>query len=739
MRMTRIRLLILIPACLFPFLHLNAAQEHAPSPLGSLSPKTGLLIKDDVMVKLIQTSSGDLAHDYVSQIALWDRSQYTPGFERAAEWVAGKAKEFGLDEVEIERYPSDGKVEYFGNPTQRIWSVKKAELWMTAPFKVRLTSYAELPMSLARNSASADVEADVVNVGAGVSEDDYKQDVKGKIVLATGNPFVVSRQAIDKRGAAGLITSYSVPEFDNLNRLPGDFPDQIGWAGFAPPGEKAAGYFGFLISSRRHQELTTLLRQGKTVRMRAVVEAEFSEGTICLVSGLIRGAVYPAEEIIFTAHLDHYKPGANDNASGSAAILEIARTLTHLIETGQLPRPLRTIRFLWVPEYSGSWAWFSRHLDDPVKRIANLNYDMVGENLKLTNAVLAIMYTPDFNPSFLNGVMESILDFMNRFNDERYPPQKDFQIISITGSRDRLQGRMVPYMTGTDHEVFNNAGIPGTGPLAWPDFFYHSSEDTPAKVDPTQLHRVIFAGLAAATTMGYSDDQNAQDIARLALLYGQKRIALSESEALASLLSSSNEDFIENDFLATNLIQHVYKREREAVRSSGTFSKTAQTRKSIEQLVLTLDDDEKVSRKNIDEIASLRAKELGVERKTVRLSEEERGASRMIPVREKGMDLYNINYAVRKAGKDAPLKEVRAMINQAIGRLQEKGISSLRLMSMPDAASHYADGKRSILEIRNAVAADYGLLPVDALILYFKVFEQAGLMTIVEKQASLSP
>lgn len=726
-------LLILIPACLFLIAALRSGEDAAPSPLGPLSQKTGLLLKDDVTVKLIQTSSGDLAHDYVSQIALWDRSQFTPGFERAAEWVAGKAKEFGLVDVEIERYPSDGKVEYFGNPTQPIWTVKKAELWLTAPFEIRLTSYAELPMSLARNSSSADVEAEVVDVGAGVSEDDYKQDVKGKIVLATGNPFVVARQAIDKHGAVGLVTSYSVPEFDNLNRLPGDFPDQVGWSGFGPPAEKGSRPFGFLISSRRHQELKTLLRQGKPIRMRAIVEAEFSEGTICLVSGLIRGSTYPAEEIVFTAHLDHYKPGANDNASGSAAILEIARTFNQLIQSGQVPPPLRSIRFLWVPEYSGSWAWFSRHLNDPVKRIANLNYDMVGENLKLTNAVLAVMYTPDFNPSYLNAVMESILDFMNRFNDERYPPQKDFQIISIMGSRDRIQGRMAPYMTGTDHEVFNNAGVPGTGPLAWPDFFYHSSEDTPAKVDPTTLHRVVFAGLAAATTLSYADDPCAQDLARLALIYGKKRIALSESEAISSLLSSSGEEFSENDFLATNLIRHVFDRERAAVRSSATLAKTAQTKRTIEQLALTLDDDEKVSRKNVEEMASLRAGELGVERKTVPLSEEERRASRMVPVREKGMALYSINSAVRKAGKDAPIKEISGMVNQAISRLREKGVSALRLMSMPDAPARYADGKRSILDIRNAVAADYGLLPIDPLILYFKVFEQAGLMTIVEK------
>lgn len=733
MRRKILFLFILIPACLICASPFRAEDDPPPSPLGSLSAKTGLLLKDDVTIKLIQTSSGDLAHDYVSQIALWDRSQYTPGFERAAEWVAGKAKEFGLEGVEIERYPADGKIEYFGNPTQKIWTVKKAELWITQPFKVRLTTYAEWPMSLARNSSSADVEAEVVDVGAGVSEDDYKQDVKGKIVLTTGNPFMVARQAIDKRGAAGVVTSWAVPEFDHLNRLPGDFPDQIGWAGFNPPGGEEAGPFGFLISSRRHQELKSLLRPGKPVKMRAVVESEFSEGSICLVSALIRGAAYPDEEIVFTAHLDHYKPGANDNASGSAAILEVARTLNHLVEAGKLPRPLRTIRFLWVPEYTGSWAWFSRHLNDPVKRIANLNYDMVGENLKLTNAVLSVMYTPDFNPSYLNAVMESILDFMNRYNDERYPPQKEFQIISIAGSRDRLQGRMVPYMTGTDHEVFNNTGIPGTGPLAWPDFFYHSSEDTPEKVDPTQLHRVVFAGLAAATTLAYADDGNAPDIARLALLYGRKRIALSESEAVAALLSSSADNFPGNDFLAANLIRHVYRRERDAVRSAATFSRTAGTKTSIERLVRTLDDDENVSAKNVEEMGALRAGELGVERKELPLSEEERLASRMIPMREKGMELYSVNYALRKAGQEAPLKEVQAMIVQAIRRLQEKGTSELRLMSLPDAAARYADGKRSILDIRNAVASEYELLPVDGLIRYFRVFEKAGLMKIVEK------
>jgi hypothetical protein len=708
------------------------AQEQAPSPLGSLSARTGLLLQDSVTVKLIQTSSGDLALDYVSHIALWDRSQYTPGYDRAAEWVLQQAKQFGLEQVTIEQYPSDGKVDNFGNQTQPIWTVKKAELWMTSPFDVKLTSYAELPMSLARNSSSANVEAEVVDVGGGVSDDDYRKDVKGKIVLTTGNPGVVSQRAVLQRGALGIVTSWSVPEFDNLNRLPGDFPDQVGWGGVPLPDEKTQGSFAFLISSRRAQELKTLMR-GQPIRMRAVVEAEFSPGTMKIVSGVIPGSKYPNEEIVLTAHLDHYKPGANDNASGCASTLEIARTISQLIADKELPPPLRTIRFLWLPEYSGSYAWFSKHLDDPIKRLANLNFDMLGENLKTTNAVFAIMYTPDTGPSYLNAVMESILDFMNKYNDERYPPQKDFHIISINGSRNRLQGRMLPYETGTDHEVFNSAKIPGTGPLGWPDYFYHSSGDTPDKVDPTQLHRVIFTGLGAVTMLAYADDQNANDVARLALTYGRKRIAGSESEATASLLSSSKEAFVESDFFAKILVKHVYSREREAVRSAETFSRTAESRKKIEQVAAMLDDDENTSLKNIDEIALLRANELGVSRKPAALTEAERRASRMIPVREKGKELYNVNYVARKFAQDTTMRKVWVALSQTIMGLSAKGVSSLRLMGLPDAPAHYPDGKRSILEIRNEFAVDYGPMDVEALILYFQAFEKAGLMKIVQK------
>jgi hypothetical protein len=66
--------------------------------------------------------------------------------------------------------------------------------------------------------------------------------------------------------------------------------------------------------------------------------------------------------------------------------------------------------------------------------IAELNFDMVGENVKSTNAVFAASYLPDANPSFLNALTESLVDFINRYNDDVYPSRPDMQVVSLTAA-----------------------------------------------------------------------------------------------------------------------------------------------------------------------------------------------------------------------------------------------------------------------------------------------------------------
>ncbi|MBN1223982.1 MAG: DUF4910 domain-containing protein [Candidatus Aminicenantes bacterium] len=743
------------------FVHVLMGQDTKPSskPLRPPSARTGLLLTDETTLKLIHHSSGDLAHDYVSQISLWDRSQVTPGYRESAEWILKKANEFGLKEVQIESFPSGSSVRYFENATRSRWAVTKAELWLLSPFPLKITSYAELPMSLAGNSVSSDVETELVDIGSGTSEADYRQDVKGKIVLTSNHPEMIMEKAVYEKGAAGIISYWSVPSVIDLpNRQPGDFPDHVGWARLPEPTNEKPGSFAFMISARRAQELKLMLETAEAdkpsgfefpsmaspppgirsrgpVRVKAAVETQSGPGTLDVVSGIIPGSKYPEEEIVITAHLCHYKPGAVDNASGSASILEMARTLLDLIQRGELPPPLRTIRFLWVPEYTGTWAWLDKHLKDSVVRIANLNFDMPGPDLTKTNAVFSISYTADYVPSYLNAMMESILDFMNANNDQRYAANKEFQIISVRGSRTRLQGRMLPFEFGTDYEVFNNLGIPGTNVIGWPDNNYHTDADSPDKVDPTQLHRTVFAGLAAGVMIAYADQGNAADIAHLTLVYGKERIHRSEEEAAQMVLCSTADDFLESKKWAKNLIRHAYEREREAIISSNVFARRASEQAVIQQTARLLEDDQEDSLRYIGELAAAKSKSLGIQDGEIPPSDAEKRAARFIPARNAGKELLGIAYVASAIAQDKTLDLPSLMeaLDQASVNMREKGTDDLRIFSLFEAPGYYADGKRSLLDIRNAIAAEYIPLPIEALELYFRAFEKAGVMSLTEK------
>ncbi len=86
---------------------------------------------------------------------------------------------------EILRFPADGKIFYGTQRSRPAWDADKAELSELKDGKeTGIASYAAEPIVLAEDSESADVTADLVDVGDGTKESDYAgKDVKGKIVL----------------------------------------------------------------------------------------------------------------------------------------------------------------------------------------------------------------------------------------------------------------------------------------------------------------------------------------------------------------------------------------------------------------------------------------------------------------------------------------------------------------------------------------------------------------------------
>ena len=122
-----------------------------------------------------------------------------------------------------------------------------------------------------------------------------------------------------------------------------------------------------MISLREARALQQRLARGERITLHAVVRARNDDAMPYeTLVATIPGTDPAAGEIVFSCHLDHEKPGANDNASGCAANLEIARTLKTLIDAKRIPPPARTIRFIWPSEMTGTIAYLAKYPGDRV-------------------------------------------------------------------------------------------------------------------------------------------------------------------------------------------------------------------------------------------------------------------------------------------------------------------------------------------------------------------------------------
>jgi hypothetical protein len=189
--------------------------------------KPPLLPEKDVAA-LANELSGETAKRNLEGIARFHRQRGSRGFHEAAELVAERLRAYGLSEVAILQFPADGKIFYGTQRSRPAWDAEKGELWEVAELfqehyttgrttgvtvgdkwkDVRLIgSYGAEPIVLAEESESADVTADLMDVGEGTKESDYAgKVVKGKIVLVSAQPGAVQDLAVGKFGAVGIVS-----------------------------------------------------------------------------------------------------------------------------------------------------------------------------------------------------------------------------------------------------------------------------------------------------------------------------------------------------------------------------------------------------------------------------------------------------------------------------------------------------------------------------------------------------
>src|SRR6185369_676942 len=181
------------------------------APFPAVAQKPPLLPEKDAAA-LAQELSGETAKRNLEGIARFHRQRGSQGFHSAAELVAERTRAYGLSDVQILQFPADGKIFYGTQRSRPPWDVEFAELWEMKKgasgdwsAAVKMGSYDAEPVVLAEDSESADVAADLIDVGDGAKESEYAgKDVNGKIVLAAAQPGAVQDLAVGKFHAAGI-------------------------------------------------------------------------------------------------------------------------------------------------------------------------------------------------------------------------------------------------------------------------------------------------------------------------------------------------------------------------------------------------------------------------------------------------------------------------------------------------------------------------------------------------------
>ena len=415
----------------------------------------------------------------------------TPGYAAAAAWAAGEMRKVGLA-------PLPGMPDYLHRFTHTLGGVDSASMTLLPAKEAEAEKQLEvmkeyMPLLY---SGSGDVTAEVVFVGYGITapelgRDDYAGvDVTGKAVMALrgapddGRDWLAhnSHRARTANARAHGAAAYLFAEsaIANPNGVPiADLPmaavsEEIANALLAGRGLTAADLRKVLAAGGVASFAT-----GRSVRLAVAAPAPRRVEAGSVVAWL--PGADPAlrnEYVIVGAHLDHVgnwpvlMPGADDNASGSATVLEIARAASRLE-----PRPRRSLLFvLFGGEETGllgSKALAERPPQSLSRCVGVYNLDMVGAG----------------TGAYVSG-------------GENFPAL--FQ--ALERARDRVQPGM-PLKAGrssgeprADHGPFQAAGVPAVSLFGsgGSHHGYHSGEDTIWWITPKAMEAIGRVVLVAA-------------------------------------------------------------------------------------------------------------------------------------------------------------------------------------------------------------------------------------------------
>lgn len=465
----------------------------------SVAAESPPLLKSADAKAIAAEVSGGAAKRTVERLSLNHRMRGSQGYRRAAELVLSRLTEDGLAEASIIALPADGRIFYGTQRSRPAWNADLAELWEQRQEdgrwvdSERIASWEDQPITLAQDSISGSADAALVDVGAGTATSDYVgKDVRGKLVLTSSQPEEVASLAVTRFGAAGILSWAQ----NQKQAWWGEDETLIRWGHLDTWKDPT---FAFMVSPARAHAWQERLRKGETVHLRATVKAGRSPGQYLIPTAVIPGRDR-TKEIVYSCHLDHPSPGANDNASGCAGVLEVARSLNRLVKEGRLPRPERTLRFIWPCEVECTISLLNARPEFAERTLATIHLDMIGGRTETTKGILRVEGSPPSSPSFVDDVAFALTRWVNArsfaFADSG---SGDWPLIDPEGGKEALQAKVGGFSEGSDHEIWAEGSwrTPIIYVSDWPDRYIHTNRDVPENLDATKMKRAIFIAAAS--------------------------------------------------------------------------------------------------------------------------------------------------------------------------------------------------------------------------------------------------
>ncbi|MSR62750.1 MAG: M28 family peptidase [Planctomycetes bacterium] len=258
----------------------------------------------------------------------------------------------------------------------------------------------------------------------------------------------------------------------------------------------------FQISARTKEAIDDAVeraqQRGARVQLELEANVRFDKRPLRTVMAKIRGDKRPGEAVVAVSHVQ--EPGACDNASGVAGLLEGARALVEALHAKSIPWPDRTLVFLWGDEFRQTDSWLA---STDLKPVIGISSDMTGQS-KETNAIALLernydpgalrVLGPDFHTPWGAGQVDASQIVPNGLAVIARCAMADVSLLE--GGTWKTAEH--PWEGGSDHDIFIRRGIPAVLFWHFTDFTYHTSLDRMQYVDAEEMRRTSSALLSTA-------------------------------------------------------------------------------------------------------------------------------------------------------------------------------------------------------------------------------------------------